>query len=266
VNEEALAIEVLWLEETVYPEEDDCPTVASLQWIQYLLDNCANVEEALLDRKEIRIANSSTARVHFFLCDRSGACAAVEFLDGKTVVHTGPDLPVHVLTNDTYESSLDFLSESAGLEGEQTPAANGSSRTRFVRTSTALARGTDKEVRTPVEEAFAILEETATPEFTMWSIVYDLKNRQVYFRTSTHQQIRRIDWSAFEFSCSLPVRALSMNEALSGAVQDEFVPFTTETNRQLIRETYRATGLLRSIGEEVLENLARYPEGFLCTE
>lgn len=39
------------------------------------------------------------SRSHWLVCDSTGQCATVEFLKGKTVYHTGDELPVKALTN-----------------------------------------------------------------------------------------------------------------------------------------------------------------------
>jgi len=264
VNENGLVIEVLWLEETVYPADDARPAVSPLQWLQYLLDNCASVEEALAAQEKIRIPAGTSVPLHFFLCDESGSCAAVEFLEGETVVHTGKDLPTRVLTNHTYDVSRRFLMEHAGFGGSRLPAEGFRSKDRFVRTSAALAER--KAAGGPsVDEAFAILDGVAS-EQTMWSIVYDLGGKRLYFRTHSFGAIREVDMNVFDFSCSAPALVLDMSDSLSGPVNGSFVTYTTEANRELIREAYGATDFLQSIDEETLESLARYPEAFPCAD
>jgi penicillin V acylase-like amidase (Ntn superfamily) len=61
---------------------------------------------------EIRIAGR--VPLHYLVADRSGSAAAIEFLDGRLRARTGPTLPVAVLTNDTYERSLESLHRYAG--------------------------------------------------------------------------------------------------------------------------------------------------------
>src|SRR4028119_599420 len=40
MNEKGLVVELMWLEETEYPQKDSRPSIGVLQWIQYQLDNC----------------------------------------------------------------------------------------------------------------------------------------------------------------------------------------------------------------------------------
>src|SRR5437868_6250551 len=55
MNEKGLVVELMWLDETKYPDPDKRPAVGVLQWIQYQLDNCATVDEVIETDKILRI-------------------------------------------------------------------------------------------------------------------------------------------------------------------------------------------------------------------
>jgi penicillin V acylase-like amidase (Ntn superfamily) len=57
MNEKGLVVELMWLDETRYPDKDARPSVSVLQWIQYQLDNCATVEEVINTDATLRIEN-----------------------------------------------------------------------------------------------------------------------------------------------------------------------------------------------------------------
>src|SRR6266487_5514864 len=44
MNENGLVVELMWLDETRYPNRDSRPSVNVLQWIQYQLDHSATTE------------------------------------------------------------------------------------------------------------------------------------------------------------------------------------------------------------------------------
>ena len=54
--------------------------------MQYLLDTCTTVEEVIAAQERVRISNTQE---HFLVLDRTGACAAIEFLDGELVFAEG---------------------------------------------------------------------------------------------------------------------------------------------------------------------------------
>ena len=68
-----------------------------------LLDNYSTVEEVIASDSLIRIKDYVD---HYLICDKNGNCATIEFLEGKMVYHTGANLPVKVLTNNSYERSV----------------------------------------------------------------------------------------------------------------------------------------------------------------
>ena len=99
-------------ERTAYPQ-------AGL-WTQYLLDNAANVEEALKLFEGIQIvrveANGHKANVHVAIEDASGDSAIIEFIGGKPVIHHGRQYTI--MTNDpTYDQQLALL-EKQDLHAE----------------------------------------------------------------------------------------------------------------------------------------------------
>jgi choloylglycine hydrolase len=261
VNEKGLVVEVMWLEETIYPKADGRAAVGSLQWVQYILDTCSNVREALTVLDDIRIVDE-TARLHYLLADRSGGCAAVEFLEGEAVVSTGDaDLPFRTLANSTYDDSLTFL----GLyEEEGTPEdiAGTGSRERFTRAALRV-NGYDIHVMdsaTAVDYAADILDDVAIPDYSQWSIVYDVAGGRVYWRTLENAKTRWFDVGAFDFSPAAPVKVYDMNAPGGGDVTGKFADYTYEANRALIDAAFAGTEFLTGVSEEARENLARYPE------
>lgn len=80
---------------------------SALQWRQFLLDNYARVSEVIASDALVRISpRRNGLGIHVLISDRTGDCASIEFLNGEMVVHTGAQLPIRVLTNDTYATSI----------------------------------------------------------------------------------------------------------------------------------------------------------------
>ena len=72
INEKGLVIAGLWLDNTQLPIPDNRPAVDDMQWIQYMLDNCADIDEVIAEVNNVRISNQSQARLHYFLSDAKG--------------------------------------------------------------------------------------------------------------------------------------------------------------------------------------------------
>ena len=116
MNEAGLVVEQMWLDETQYPDLDDRYGLTELQWIQYQLDNFSRIEQVIASDSQLRILSiknppPGSLLWHYLVCDKTGNCASIEFINGKLVYHTKETMPVKVLTNSTYKESMAFLHE-----------------------------------------------------------------------------------------------------------------------------------------------------------
>jgi choloylglycine hydrolase len=261
MNEAGLVVELMWLEGTVYPSRDDRPAVALLEWIQYQLDTAANVDELIASDERVRIRG--TTPLHFLVSDASGASATIEFLEGQLVVHRGSDLPVAVLTNDRYDQSSATLRSYKGFGGSRTIPSSPSSLDRFVRAASMVrAYGPDKG--SPVDYAFRILDSVAQPNWTRWSIVYDIAGRQVHFKTESAVNVKTLTFASLDFSCATQVEVLDLHSQLQGDVSSLLDLYTREANLALITVAHRQTSFLRDTPMSELEADAAHPDETRC--
>jgi len=262
MNEKGLVVELMWLEDTVYPRGDSRPAVSVLEWIQYQLDRYASVKELLAHAEEIRIAGK--VPLHYLVADRTGAAATIEFLEGRLKTHTGKTLPVAVLTNDTYERSVASLGRYEGFGGDQPPPSGRSSLARFARTA-AMVGSDAAQRRKPLSDyAFDVLASAAQGDHTRWSIVYEPTSARIRFRTWNCKDIRSLALSSFDFSCATPVKVLDVMAPLQGEVAGRFTDYTLEANLDLIAGSYRQVPFLASVPRSEIEAVARHPEGMSC--
>jgi choloylglycine hydrolase len=224
MNEAGLAISTMWLGETGSPPPDTRPPLVSPLWIQYQLDTCATLEEVMANDARVRIADTVD---HYLVCDGLGNCAAVEFLEGQTVFHTGDAMPVKALTNHAYLKAVGAW---------QARRLRDNSLERF---GIAADRVTDFQpagAPSTVAYAFETLEQASgqatggTP--TQWSIVFDTENLRVHFRTSRNPQIRYMDFAKLDFDCGTPVEMLDVHTPLSGNISDRLGRYTFDANLQ----------------------------------
>ena len=264
MNEVGLVVEIMWLDETVYPIPDARPSLENLQWVQYQLDCSSTVEEVIRSGDLLRIAPEGQAKVHFLVCDTKGICATIEFLGGKTVVHTGKTLPHPVLTNDTYESSIGYAKEHAGFGGSRPAANTMRSLDRFVRAAKLVSSPAARSASDPAAFAFGVLDSVSQGSQTQWRIVYDLRAMRVRFKTRANGRARYLDLGALDYDCRTAVLVLDIDADLRGDVTGSLRPYTTAANRDLITRTFRGTDFLAEIPAELLEALAVYPEMTAC--
>ncbi|MFL6467911.1 MAG: linear amide C-N hydrolase, partial [Pyrinomonadaceae bacterium] len=70
MNEMGVVIELMWLEDAVYPKPDDRPALDVLEWIQYQLDTSSTTNEVISKANSVRI--SSKVPLHYLVSDRGG--------------------------------------------------------------------------------------------------------------------------------------------------------------------------------------------------
>lgn len=255
MNEAGLVVEVMWLAETQYPTPDDRFGIDCLQWVQYQLDNSATVGEVIASDAKIRISNGGP--LHYMVCDRTGGCATIEFLKGKMVVHIADELPIPVLTNDTYENSIVFLKQCKGFGGTRPIENSPSPLDRFARAANLLRNASSKD---PVTYAFDVLENVSQVELTKWSIVYDMYAGKIFYRTFANPKIRSVDFAAFDFDCISPAKMIDVNGKGNGDISPQFQQYSQTANRNLIGNTFSKTEYLKDTPSSVLDSIATYPD------
>jgi penicillin V acylase-like amidase (Ntn superfamily) len=250
INEKGLMVSQMWLDETRYPPADSRPAIGILEWIQYNLDRHASVAEVLADAEGVRPMSRVT--IHYLVADAAGDSAAIEFLDGKLVVHRGAAMPVRALANSTYADSVAAF-ERARSKGEVPTTV--SSLDRFVRAAMMAGQGNAD----PIARGFEILASVAQPYFTRWSVVYDLGAREVHFRTEGNRAIRRVALAGLDFSCGTPVKMLDVTAGGAGDVSAAFVDYSETANRALIESAFTKTPFLREVPAAARDAMAANP-------
>ncbi len=249
INEAGLAIELMWLDEARYPEADERPVVGNLEWIQYQLDRYATVDEVIASDGEVRIADN--APLHYLVADRRGEVAVVEFLDGRMRARRGSEVPVPALANDPYADELASWQRGAD------------SRSRFARAGRrALDFHASGERAKSLDYAFTTLRNVAQ-DATQWSIVYDLRAGELFFRTRGRDAIRRLAVATLDFSCGTGVRAVDLETPgpdLAAALR----PLTAQRHRQFLAAVYRKTPFLAQTPPDRIDHLATQPLDARC--
>jgi choloylglycine hydrolase len=258
MNEAGLAISTMWLGETRNPPPDERPPLISALWIQYQLDTCATLAEVMANNARVRIADTVD---HYLVCDRSGACAAVEFLEGQTVFHTGAAMPVKTLTNHGYGKAVTAW-RADRLRGDNSLERFGIAADRVTGFQPAGAASA-------VAYAFDTLEQASGQATggspTQWSIVFDTEDLRVHWRTSRNPETRSLDFARLDFDCGTPVETLDVHAPLAGDVSDQLRRYDFDANLQHTLNFLAKWGGadLSALEVEVLE---RGLEAFACQD
>ena len=239
-NEKGLSVHLLYLNATDFGQRDKKrPGVQAGLWGQYLLDNAANVTEALKLHEGIQIlmveAHGHKANVHLALEDAGGDSAIIEYIDGKPVIHHGSRYKI--MTNDpTYDKQLELLKErDFSKPSSDTPLPGNVKPTdRFQRAAYYLAMLPEpKDERQAVAAMLAIARNVSVPfgapykgfgiYNTEYRTVMNLTNLRYYFELTTSPNVIWADLMKFNLAPGSPVMVLNPdNIELSGNVTGKF--------------------------------------------
>jgi choloylglycine hydrolase len=248
MNEAGLVIDETNLS-AVYPPDDGRPGVSCAQWMQYQLDNYATVEEVLQHLDDLRPDGEGW---HYLLADSTGTSAVIEYLDGKPAVLSGESLEVPALTNTTYRQAYSHIAMDAAFGGEIDIAAGTDSYARFVRMA-ALMRDFDKSANTrDVDYAFHILDEVSCDD-TIRSVVYDARNRVVYWKTPENPAVRQLAFDSLDVSNDAPVLVIDVEQGSGGDVSRLLTGYTFESNLAIVTATKGPAA------DHVLSMIAEHP-------
>jgi penicillin V acylase-like amidase (Ntn superfamily) len=233
MNEVGLYVGEMTLMGTVWPAES-LPRMYHHQWIQYLLDNFATVEEAVASLS--KALPEGHCQWHFLLADKEGGAAVVEFLEGKAVVHAGSALPCKILCNDSYEAELRDLVNYAGFGGTKNPVPRYEREDPRFRWAAVMLRDFNGK-KPAVDYAFEVLGRLDVGN-NKWSIVYDIPAARMYVTTSLARGIRWLNFADVDFVCTSRPWALDINEDLRGDVAKQLAPLTESQNSKAIAEAW----------------------------
>lgn len=245
MNEKGLVANLLWLAESKYPTWDGKRQGLSIAiWVQYILDNFANVNEAVSAMKnrnfdvvsDMMPDGTRMATLHLSISDESGDSAIFEYIDGELQIHH--DRSYQVMTNSPiFDQQLalnDYWKTVGGLKF--LPGTNRAAD-RFVRASYYINTiPKTEDVRIAVASVFSVIRNTSVPygistpdepniSSTRWRTVSDQKNKVYYFESTLYPNIFWVDFKSIDFGKDAPVKMLNLisGKTYDGNTASEFV-------------------------------------------
>ncbi|NRB64243.1 MAG: DUF2141 domain-containing protein [Saprospiraceae bacterium] len=188
INEKGLVIEQLWLSNSQYKENNN-EEISELEWIQYQLDNYATIDEVIKHVDDLTI--KPNASIHFILADKTGSSTVIEFISGNVVINR-QDGAIQVVTNSTYRSSLLYYNKTKDVDISSRKSLDRYCILRDSLTTHSLT----------VNNAFEklnLVKETGDNYKTYWSIVYDIDNLEVHFKSYNTENIKTIFLADLDF-------------------------------------------------------------------
>jgi len=263
MNEAGLVIEQMWLQETVYPQLDERYGLSELQWIQYHLDISESVMDVIASDSQVRISFTSMSPLHFLVSDAEGNLATIEYINGKMIVHKDNNLPYPVLANCSYEHSLDYKASTDKKESKQFNDWTINSSGRFAKAAILIEDYTEE--KNIIDYSFDILDSVAQENGTQWSIVYDITNKTIHFKTRVNPNIQKLEMSHFDYSCGSKNIFANISEEITDI--NDFQEYTYEANFKLQEYVVLNVDFLKNnVPEEAIIATAKYPETIICVD
>jgi len=270
INEKGLFIGEMTLQESRFPVNPGLPGIFMSLWMQYVLDSFDNIDQVIESVSRLTIDGWGW---HFFTADSSGRTAAIEFLDGKVVVHQGENMPVPVLCNSQYEEELRNLRLYQGFGGDKSFSMDKQETSRFVQAAWMLDNYSSDE-KVPVDYAFEILSQLERGG-TQWSFVCDLKKQRVWFRSAASPKIKEISLEAFNPECAEPVKFIDLHSDLEGDVSRDMDDYSYTANKSFCQKAMEALLKISPLFEKIvamqggtmdglLERIATFPDKTIC--
>ena len=220
-----------------YDAAQNANTIADLQLVQWILSQFATIDEVIAALPSVRVVSldPSTLTIHWRIAEPSGRQVVLEIIDGHYNIHenkigvltNSPDFNWHVTNLNNYVNLYPGVAKSQMWNGVELSSISAGSAfhgipgdvtspSRFVRaaffTATAPQRKTafdtvlqcfhilnNFDVPIGVEHALGEAPQDM-PSATQWTVVSDITNRRIYYRTAYNSNIRCIDLRAIDFS------------------------------------------------------------------
>jgi penicillin V acylase-like amidase (Ntn superfamily) len=258
LNEAGLAIQTLEVRTEKYPKPDHRIPLDNGSWIQYALDMAGSVADVIAMDKTIRPVKDGGYGFHVIVADASGASAVIEYIDEEMVVYTGNTLPVRALSNISYEKAL-WSYRNDGPRWWW--FGMGDSPHRFAEVARRVEQYEPGTHTNSTRHALDSLVRAAN-HYTLWSVVYNIDKRKVWFRTVRSGNTKHIMLSDFDFSCNAPSLMLDVDTTERGHVADKFQSYGRQENQRVFTEGTTNYGII--VSAENTAFLMDHIESYQC--
>ena len=254
MNTAGLDVNLLYLSGSNYGTvQSGKKNLSIFNWVQYMLDNYATVNEAVKDFGSGKLnllvpaeINGHKMDLHLSITDTSGDNAIFEYINGKLVVHHSKQYTV--MTNEPpFDQQLALNAYWQRMDGKFLPGTE-EPDDRFVRTSYYVNRAqktTDNQQ--DVATVFSIIRNASVPfqqvkdpsrpnlAPTLWRSVADLNNKVYYFEEANKPNVFWVDLDKLDLKSGAPIKKLALAncEVYAGEVSKNFVPAQAFTTPQI---------------------------------
>ncbi len=240
INEKGLSGAILWLGPTEYAKPGKKPALTYAKWIQYFLDNCEDVKQAIRLAKKIDVLayplegfnEGKPAPLHLVLHDAKGKTAVFEYKEGKLRIYKPKRNPV--LTNGPfYKEQLKNVDKYNDDEETFKAPLVMESVYRFARLSLVLDKAeTVNDHQEAINRTFNVMNLVTMPRLndeniktappTLWRLVRDHSNLVYYINPSGVPFTKWINLKNIDFSGKIKYKQISVKDKSIGDITKLF--------------------------------------------
>ena len=219
-----------------YNAQHNDKTIADLQLVEWILSQFSSIDDVIAGLQNVHVVSldPSMLTIHWRIAEPGGRQVVLEIIDGKYNIHenkigvitNAPSFTWHLTNLNNYVNLYPGVAKSQKWNGvELSSISAGSafhgipgdvtSTSRFVRAAFFVATAPQRPTAfDTVLQCFHILNnfdvpigvehnpgETPQdmPSATQWTVVSDLTNHRIYYRTAYNSNIRCIDLKSIDF-------------------------------------------------------------------
>lgn len=210
INEKGLAAHLHYLDGAKYQCSNHLPQIGIHLWLQYFLDTCANVREAIEVAETFQVVNLKIAGEFWplfaILEDTNGESAILEYIEGKLHIHHG--CSYNVATNDPFfKDHLQNLKYFIPFGGSLSLPNDQDSSSRFVRATAFLEHASkSNHCWHNILNIIQIIEKQPGSGWqTLWITVCDLQHLQYHFLRTYDRETFLLDLNKIDFAEENPI-------------------------------------------------------------
>lgn len=252
MNEKGLVIEETAYSLSSFPNLTNVPGINEFQWVQYFLDTKQSVNEVIEAVNEVNIVPILIG-LHYFICDSSGNYAMIEYLDEDVKIWRKETIPYPVLTNNSFQNSLKYLSYHVGFGGEMEIRNGPESPVRFVKAVSILdSIDHTKEHSFNLENSIFDILNSVRQYDTQWQIVYFPGEKTLIFKYLPDKKKEFLNLNTFTFKADRTfVKAISTDEDFKVYTVEEYSYMLLN----IINEYFNKDILEKTQGEKIYQDI-----------
>lgn len=265
INEAGLAVHLLECEDVEYPQPPpDLPQLIELQWLQYVLDTCASVDEATATLERIGLARSFFG-LHFALADPLGVAFVTPTADGHEVTRSAPgpaalsNTPLSVALADARGEPVDGNRES--LRRFRTLRAHADAHRADLDAVEYAFAGLELVARRPGALVRIVSALLGRPRgVTVWQTVFVPAERRLELSTLGDRRRKTLSLSSLDLDATAPVMLWDLEARAEGDLAPHMRPYARAANAALITRVYRH--FTAHVPVEDQRQIAAFPDDF----